>query len=200
MTLKIDFPSTIAKFDEILKRGLCIGVGTRDGRMCIEAAICAALDLPHGDNPQCVASSVRVYKIALNDSHRWISAESRAKGLRDLGIAQIGSKGVVNDNDFSHLLREETIGVLIPQLFRLPRFAKYPQMAKAADRCELERSRKSARAAAAATATAAAADTAAAYAAYVGGESFLVLSAELALKVLRQLNSPGCAWLEQTNG
>src|SRR5882762_3359604 len=94
--LAIDFPATIAKFDKILERGLCTGVGTRDGQMCIEAAICAALDLPHGDDPQCVEPAVRAYKIALNDAPYWVSPASRAKGLRDLGIAQIGSRGVVD--------------------------------------------------------------------------------------------------------
>src|SRR5258708_26571172 len=94
--LEIDFPAVIKKFDSILERGLCAGVGDRDGQMCVEAAICAALNLPHGDNPSCVASFVRDYKIALNDAN-WSSPQARAKGLRDLGIAQIGSKGIVSD-------------------------------------------------------------------------------------------------------
>src|SRR3990167_2568340 len=115
--MKIDFPTIIPKFDKILERGLCSGVGKRDGQMCIEAAICAALDLPHGDNPSCVASAVRSYKIALNDK-KWGSPESRAKGLRDIGIAQIGSKGVVDDREFVKRLAEKTIRVLIPTLFR----------------------------------------------------------------------------------
>ena len=63
--------------------------------MCIEAAICYALNLPHGDNPNCVELSVSRYKIVINDSRHWISPQSRAKHLRNLGIAQIGSKGIV---------------------------------------------------------------------------------------------------------
>jgi hypothetical protein len=49
----------VAKFDEILARGLSMGMGRRGGSMCIEAAICCVLDLPHGDDPGCVAAAVR---------------------------------------------------------------------------------------------------------------------------------------------
>jgi len=90
MQQAIDFKKFVPKFDEILSRGLSHGLGKRDGMMCIEAAVCAALDLPHGDDPQCVAAAVRSFKIALNDSN-WSSPEARAKGMRNLGIAQVGS-------------------------------------------------------------------------------------------------------------
>lgn len=73
----IDFEKLIPKFDAILARGLCRGVGDREGQMSIEAAICAALDLPHGDEPEYVASAVRSFKITLNDSN-WSSPEARA--------------------------------------------------------------------------------------------------------------------------
>src|SRR5262245_13768697 len=95
----IDFKAVIPKFDSILERGLCSGVGKRDGQMCIEAAICAAMDLPHGDNPSCVNPAVRSYKIALNDAN-WSTAEARANGLRAIGIAQIGSAWIVNGKEF----------------------------------------------------------------------------------------------------
>ena len=96
MLQEINFADLIPKFDAVLERGLCKGVGVRDGQMCIEAAICYALDLPHGDKPNCVAESVRRFKIKLNDAH-WSSPQARARGLRDLGIAQIGSKEVIED-------------------------------------------------------------------------------------------------------
>ena len=217
---------TVRKFDAILARGLTRGVGTRDGQMCIEAAICTVLDLPHGDDPVCVTPAVRRYKIRLNDSHRWVSAASRADGLRALGLAQIGSRGVVDDAEFARRLVEKTNRVLIPDLFR--RFSNKPEMLAAADRCEREGTREAAsearRAADAAAATAAAAAyaadaaaaTAAAYAAYaaaataaaaayaayaagfegVAPEYYLRLSADLALDVLRELKSPGMALLE----
>ena len=152
----IDFPTLIPKFDAILSRGLCQGVGNRDGQMCIEAAICAALDLPHGDNPDCVSVAVRSFKITLNDAG-WSSPEARAKGLRSLGIAQIGSKGVVDDVQFATKVAEMTTSTLIPHLFR----TVFPHDARcllAADGCE----KLSPNAAAAARAAAAAARAAAA--------------------------------------
>src|SRR5437667_10815286 len=107
----------IEKFDSILARGLSTGLGEQSGQMCIEAAICATLGLPHGDKPTCVTRSVREFKIALNDK-RWSNPQARAEGLRDLGLEQLGSLGVVDDKKFISKLAEKTIRVLIPKLFR----------------------------------------------------------------------------------
>src|SRR5579859_3008473 len=126
----------VVKFDAILAKGLSHGLGRRDDKVCIEAAICQVLDLPHGDDPGCVAESVRSYKIRLNDS-RWSSPEARAKGLRDLGLAQLGSKGVVSDAEFTKRLAEKTIRVLIPKLFREV-FPNDASCLEAAKRCEDE--------------------------------------------------------------
>ena len=42
---------------EIVDAGLIKGLGVAEpGKMCVEAAICYALGLPHGDNPGCVGS------------------------------------------------------------------------------------------------------------------------------------------------
>lgn len=185
-TPEINFPAAIKKFDKILERGLCAGVGDRDGQMCIEAAICAALDLPHGDDPLCVASSVRKFKITLNDA-RWSSPSARAAGLRDLGIAQIGSKGVVEDADFNRILVIKTTQILIPKLFRsLPNATK--EMLAAVAECEKNPG--------AAEAARAARDAEAAEAAGAAPpDTFLLLSASFALDALRELKSPGVAWL-----
>lgn len=206
---------TVAKFNAILSRGLCTGMGSRDGQMCIEAAICTVLDMPHGDAPVCVTPAVRRYKIRLNDSRRWLSPESRADGLRALGLAQIGSAGVVDGTEFSRRLSEQTIRVLIPDLFR--RFTDRPEMLAAADRCEKEGTRQAAADAAYAAAYAAsyaafnaaytfnasdasdaasAADNADAAFPGVSPEYYLRLSAGLALDVLRELKSPGVALLD----
>ncbi len=256
MATKIDFKKIVPKFDEILTRGLCKGVGERDGQMCIEAAICAAMDLPHGDDPVCVADSVRAYKIGLNDSE-WSSPAARAAGLRDLGIAQIGSKGVVDDVAFVTRLSELTIRHFIPALFR-DVFKDDPKCLAAADECERVGSSYAASAARAASDAARAASyaaraasdaasaasyaaraasdaasdasyaasdaasaaraasyaaSAASYAAraasyaaraasyaasdasYAASDKYLLLSASLALQALRELKSPGCAWL-----
>jgi hypothetical protein len=105
--------------------------------MCIEAALCAALDLPHGDDPECVAPSVRLYKIALNDS-TWSSPQARAAGLRNLGLAQLGSShGIVSNDQFVSRLQELTVRVLIPTLFREV-FAGDNTCIDAAGACERE--------------------------------------------------------------
>lgn len=76
---------------QVVNKGLVKGLGVRKpGKMCIEAAVCYAFDLPHGDNPPCVGSGVREFKISLNDSE-WPSDEDRASGMRDLSVAQLGS-------------------------------------------------------------------------------------------------------------
>jgi hypothetical protein len=161
----IDFATVVPAFDAILSRGLSNGIGDRDGQMCVEAAICAAMGLPHGDDPQCVAASVRSFKIRLNDSPRWPSPQARADGLRRLGIAQLGSKGVVDDGEFVRRIAEATISRLLPRLFRAV-FHGNERCLAAALRCETEGTRDAAYAAAyAASADAASAAYAAAYAA-----------------------------------
>ncbi len=76
---------------EIVDAGLIRGMGVQvPGSMCVEAAVCLALGLPHGDDPPCVGYSLRAYKIRLNDSD-WSTPAARAKGMRRLAIAQLGS-------------------------------------------------------------------------------------------------------------
>jgi len=76
---------------ELLSYGLVKGKGIPiPGNMCVEAAVCLALGLPHGDNPPCVGSEVRKFKIELNDND-WTTTIARARGMRELAIAQLGS-------------------------------------------------------------------------------------------------------------
>ena len=211
----------VERFDAVLARGLSNGVGDRDGQMCIEAAICAVLDLPHGDDPGCVAEAVRSYKITLNDA-AWSSPEARAAGLRDLGLAQLGSLGVVDDREFARLMAEKTIRVIIPRFFREV-FPKNAACLAAADTCEKQGTEQSAwsaaRSAESAWSAARSAWSAARSAAWSAARSaesaarsaesaarsarradaYLIASAQLALEVLRELNSPGCALLEPVN-
>ena len=112
-----DFKTIIPKFDAILKRGLCAGLGTPNGQVCIEAAIALAMGLPFSDAPTCVEKNIIVFKIALNDQS-WSTEEARAKGLRNIGIAQIGSKDVVDGIVFQQLLTTKLIKTLIPDLFK----------------------------------------------------------------------------------
>ena len=227
MTPTIDHCRTFAT--RCVSEGLSHGLGTpQPGQMCIEALWCNVLGLPHSDDPQCVAVSVRQYKIRLNDAAH-ASNEARAKCLVRLGVAQMGSKGVVDDDAFKSRVCELVIREMLPPVFRslADRIPKHSaSLLAAADRCESEGSREAARAArdaAAATyptyaayaASYAAADAAdAAYAAYAYAAyaadaaaaadaadaalgRYLQHAANIGERVLRELGSPGIAWLDQ---
>ena len=159
----------VKKFDEILARGLSNGLGVQGSQVCIEAAICETLGLPHGDDPGCVGAAVRAFKISLNDS-RWSSPKARAEGMRDLGLAQLGSKDSVNDVEFVKRLSEKLIRVLVPKLFRQI-FPENGVCLAAADRCEKEGTLDAADAASAASLAANASASAAAAAAYAAGSA-----------------------------
>jgi hypothetical protein len=133
----------VKEYDRILACGLSAGLGHRGEQVCIEAAICQVLGLDHGDDPRCVTEAVRQFKIRLNDS-RWSSAKARAEGLHDLGLAQLGSKGVVDDAEFAKRIAEKTIRVLIPTLFR-DVLADKQDCLDAATRCENEGTAEAAR-------------------------------------------------------
>src|SRR5689334_17575355 len=86
-----------AKVLKTVDAGLVVGVGKpTPGQMCVEAAVCYALGLPHGDDPGSVSPSLRSLKIRLNDSG-WSSKEARAAGLRRLALAQLGSAGALDE-------------------------------------------------------------------------------------------------------
>ena len=106
----------VTKINTLLDSGLCFGVGKpKPGKMCVEAAICYALDLPHGDDPGCVMPSLRRLKIRLNDS-RWSTNKARAEGLRRLAIAH-GSKGM-DEKDFAKRVATMTIRTVVPGALR----------------------------------------------------------------------------------
>lgn len=114
----------VKKYNTLLKRGLSCGVGQRDEAMCIEAVICETMGLHKGldetsdrlqDHPPCVLDAVADLKIELNDEGAWGSAQARARGLRDLGLAQLGSKGVIKEKAFLQAL---TKACLDHNLFR----------------------------------------------------------------------------------
>jgi hypothetical protein len=132
-----------SKVLEIVDLGLCKGVGVPiPGQMCVEAAVCYALGEPHGDEPSCVDKKVRSFKISLNDSN-WSTNEIRAKGMRRIAIAQLGT----NDEKFDSVafvlaLQELAIKKWTP--FALRQAAEVQQdpyksnMISAAARCEAE--------------------------------------------------------------
>jgi len=158
------------KVRDVVDAGLVNGVGiAQPGKMCVEAAVCFALGLPHGDDPGCVSTPLRRLKIRLNDSP-WSSDQARAAGLRRLAVAQLGSKDALDDVEFVRRVFEMTIRKSVPAALRSaakvnPKHAE--TLEAEAVRCEREGTRESAQAAriAAASAAAYAAADAAAYAA-----------------------------------
>jgi hypothetical protein len=133
----------VTKLLTTVDAGLCSGLGNPEpGEMCIEAAVCYAMGLPHGDEPTCVGSAVRDFKIRLNDS-LWSSNSARAKGLRKLAVAQLGSIDI-DQQAFSDYVVEQTIRRVIPKLFR--ELGICPEKA---DACEKDEDYKAAAAAAA---------------------------------------------------
>lgn len=209
---------------ELVDVGLVKGLGVPEpGKMCIEAAFCFALGLPHGDNPPHVSRALRAFKIRLNDAN-WSSNAARAKGMRELAIAQVGSD-LIDDRIFTKMLTEETIRKIIPLCFReVTKVMKEEKhklaMLAAADKCEKEGTRASAveagdaadaaytaaagvydagvynTACTAAYTAAAAASEAADLADVADKDMYLSLAASIAVTILKKLGTVGCQWLD----
>jgi len=189
----------------VVDEGLVYGLGNnKPGEMCVEAAVCFALGLPHSDNPPCVGVAVRSFKIRLNDSS-WSSDEARAKGMRKLAVAQLGSD-VIDQKEFSKRLAIKTCRRLLPHIFRIAaKKQKSPykeELLKHAEGCEkvstlIKEAEEAAREAARKTRSADASYAAAAAATFASAtrDEILTLSADLALEVLVELKSPGCEFL-----
>ena len=164
---------------EIVDAGLVSGVGNpKPGEMCVEAAVCFALGLPHGDDPACVSRALRSLKIRLNDSS-WSSNEARANGLRRLAVAQLGSREHLDDKEFVKRVVELAIRKSVPAALRAAAsIHKSPEhmqaLRDAANRCEAEGSHASAidaRSAAKKARAAASADAASVASAYAASAS-----------------------------
>ena len=109
--------------------GLCKGKGVPSpGEMCVEAAVNYACGLPHSDNPSCVGSSVRDFKIDLNDC-QWSSNQARGEGMLRIAIAQLGSN-TIDQLEFGKMIAFRTMTILMPIIFRDNGFEEY------AVRCE----------------------------------------------------------------
>lgn len=98
---KID-KKTVARVLEVVDHGLVEGMGVAEpGKFCVEAAVCYALGEPHSDKPSCVHDTLRWFKIGLNDCTEWASEKDRARGLRELAVAQLGTaRGEFDGKDF----------------------------------------------------------------------------------------------------
>jgi hypothetical protein len=195
--------------------GLVKGKGVPEpGQMCVEAAVCYALGLPHGDDPACVSRALRQLKITLNDSC-WSSNQARAKGLRRLALIQLGSRNEIDDNEFARRVAEMTIRKVVPYaLWCAAKIHKDPKrkqaLLDAASRCENEGTGTNASyaayttAATAASAAAYAASYAASYASYATAcdaaacDKVLSKFAEEVVQILIGLKAPGAKWLWMT--
>jgi len=186
----------------VVDEGLCFGKGVPEpGKMCVEAAVCFALGLPHSDEPPCVGKAVREFKIQLNDSS-WSSDKARAKGLRRLAIAQLGSD-CLDQTEFITKLQQATIRQVVPRALRHaakchPQQKHKDALEAAAKACAYEGTESAAESAAAASAWSAAAAAEWSAAAAAAKDKELSKAAELCVGVLIEMGSPGCKWLDIT--
>jgi len=169
------------KVRDTVMAGLVSGVGVAElGKMCVEAAVCYSLGLPHGDDPGCVAQSLRRIEITLNEAS-WSSKEARAAGLLRMALVQLGSAGVLDEGEFVRRVVDITIRRSVPLALRAAARrnpAHAVALEAAAVRCGQEGTREASRegervARAAASAAAAAATAAAATAATAAGKRYV---------------------------
>ena len=188
MTPAIDLDAA-RKVLTVVDAGLSNGLGVpSEGQMCIEAAVCFALGLPHSDNPECVAPALLRLVISLND-RGWSSKAARAKGMRRLALAQLGSRGTLDEPAFVQRLVEMTIRKVVPRALRAaasvhPDEKHRTALLAAADRCEQDGNQAAAAAAAAAAAEA--------------RDGALSFYAEEVVQILITMEAPGCQWLALT--
>jgi len=182
--------------------------------MCVEQVISYALGEEVNDETSCVGEQVRSFVTCLNDQE-WSSNSARAEGMRELSIAQLGSKSL-NQNEFRDKLLFSVITKMLPAMFRDLEEDKWEKEIKS---LEGTKDLKEAREAAYVVRDAiyATADPAASYAtlyaifsihavhaAYVAiyafdatktGDKYLCMIAHLAVQVLKEMKSPGCQFL-----
>ena len=179
-----------SKVKETIDCGLSSGMGNPvPGEMCIEAAVCYAYGLPHSDNPPCVGSSVRGFKIRLNDAN-WSSNQARAKGMRAIGIAQLNSN-VLDQIEFSTKITLKIINKITANLANGELKEKLSKVDNIPDSIILCEQLAAEYAESAAEYAKSAAESAAKYA----NDSILIQAADLCLEVLKEMKSPGCEYL-----
>jgi len=77
--------ATARRVLEVVDAGLVKGLGRPiPGYMCVEAAVCYAMGLPHSDEPACVSPALRSLKILVTvaDAARNKAHATRAVRLR----------------------------------------------------------------------------------------------------------------------
>ena len=186
----------VQKLLAVVDAGLVRGLGDPiPGQMCVEAAVCYALGLPHSDDPFCVSPALRHLKIYLNDSY-WSSPQARTKGMRRLAVAQLGTKDALNDKVFVQHLAT-LAGTMAT---RAQNYADAANAAYAAIDAANAAYAAIDAANAAANAVDYAANATAREAAYAARDAELAFFAEAVVQILITLNAPGCQWLYLTEG
>jgi len=195
--------------------GLVSGLGEPvPGKMCVEAAVCYAMGLPHSDEPSCVSPAIRRLKIRLNDSG-WSSDVARAAGMRRLALIQLGSADAVDDKEFARRVAELAIKTCVPTALRAAASIQKDQahvkaLMGAAKRCEKNPTRQNATQAIA-VADAAARAAYAAHAAHAADAAYAAAAkksrndvlgdfAEGVVQILIEMKAPGAQWLYLTEG
>jgi hypothetical protein len=174
------------KLVELLGYGLTTGLGKqKPGEMCVEAAVCAAMGLPHGDQPPCVGSVLRSAKITLNDCPHWSSNQARAEGMKAFAVAQLGSTEIDQQAWVNYVVKQ-TIRRILPIPLRQAA-ALIPSHKEALEAAALECETKGTRAAAEAAARAARAARA---------DKILCLFAEICVEACIKFKTQGSEWLD----
>lgn len=128
--------AVVTRILAVVDHGLCSGLGEPiPGKMCVEAAVCYALsepregrptgiaalvhalNHPHHDRPVCVAPLLRTVGIKLNDSP-WSTNAARARGMRRLAIAQLGTKGTLDERHFVAMAIRPTVPSTLPRIIK----------------------------------------------------------------------------------
>lgn len=105
---------SVRRIIAILGYGLTNGIGTqKPGKFCVEAAVAYGMGYDHNDSPDCVSEAVADFKYRLNDED-WSSNFTRAKGLRAIAIAQLGTNG--GKEKSSVYVNEKTFNLAIAQV------------------------------------------------------------------------------------
>jgi hypothetical protein len=103
------------KVVKLMQYGIPIGTGTPEkGKMCIEHIISYVYGIPNNFHPKCVGKKVNQSKIDLNDCN-WSSNKVRAEGMAKIGIAQLGSVNIDQD-EYEKELQIELNKIILPFL------------------------------------------------------------------------------------
>lgn len=128
----------------IIDFGLCSQASTDNptvGKMTVQQAVCLVFKEPHWARPSCVAALLHQFTDRLNDA-RWSSNASRARGLRRLAVAPLGTADRLDQMLLAKELSRTMIVNLIPRVFRiLAELFEAPystELLDAAKKCERE--------------------------------------------------------------